>query len=83
MQHFKYCFVVLVIVLISLCSLVSCENASDYIDGSEVTIVDPEDKTGGTKITGKVDEASFEDGTGSVKVNGKNYSIAYITSVKN
>lgn len=51
--------------------------------GKEVTIVDPEDKTGGTKITGKVDEASFEDGTGSVKVNGKNYSIAYITSVKN
>lgn len=51
--------------------------------GKEVTIVDPEDKTGGTKITGKVEEASFEDGTGSVKVNGKNYSIAYITSVKN
>ena len=51
--------------------------------GKEVTIVDPEDKTGGTKITGKFDEASFEDGTGSVKVNGKNYSIAYITSVKN
>ena len=51
--------------------------------GKEVTIVDPEDKTGGTKFTGKVDEASFEDGTGSVKVNGKNYSIAYITSVKN
>lgn len=51
--------------------------------GKEVTIVNPEDKTGGTKITGKVDEASFEDGTGSVKVNGKNYSIAYITSVKN
>ena len=51
--------------------------------GKEVTIDDPEDKTGGTKITGKVEEASFEDGTGSVKVNGKNYSIAYITSVKN
>lgn len=51
--------------------------------GKEVTIVDPEDKTGETKITGKVEEASFEDGTGSVKVNGKNYSIAYITSVKN
>lgn len=51
--------------------------------GKEVTIIDPEDKTGETKITGKVDEASFEDGTGSVKVNGKNYSIAYITSVKN
>ena len=41
MQHFKCFFVVLVIVLISLCSLVSCENVSDYIDGSEVTIVDP------------------------------------------
>lgn len=51
--------------------------------GKEVTIIDPADKTGETKITGKVDEASFEDGTGSVKVNGKNYSIAYITSVKN
>lgn len=41
MQHFKYRFVVLVIVIISLCSLVSCENASDYIDGSEVTIIEP------------------------------------------
>ena len=41
MKHFKYCFVVLVIVLISLCSLVSCENASDYINGSEVTIIEP------------------------------------------
>ncbi len=50
--------------------------------GKEVTIMDPEDKTGETKITGKVEEASFDGGIGMVKVNGKNYSIAYITSVK-
>ena len=51
--------------------------------GKEVTIIDPEDKTGETKITGKVDEASFEKGVGAVTVNGKAYPIAYITSVKN
>ena len=51
--------------------------------GKEVTIIDPEDKTGETKITGTVEEASFDGGVGAVKVNGKNYSIAYITAVKN
>lgn len=50
--------------------------------GKEVTIKDPEDKSGATKITGKVTEASFEDGTGKVKVNDKFYSIANIISVK-
>lgn len=49
--------------------------------GKEVTIIDPENKD--NTITGKVDEASFEGGIGSVKVNGKDYSIAYIKSVKN
>lgn len=51
--------------------------------GKEVTIIDPEDSTGETKITGKVEEASFEKGIGCVTVNGKTYPIAYITSVKN
>ena len=50
--------------------------------GKEVTIKDPEDKSGTTKITGKVTEASFEDGTGKVKVNDKFYSIANIIAVK-
>lgn len=50
--------------------------------GKEVTIKDPDDKSGTTKITGKVTEASFEDGTGKVKVNDKYYSIANIISVK-
>lgn len=50
--------------------------------GKEVTIKDPEDKSGATKITGKVTEASFEDGTGKVKVDDKYYSIANIISVK-
>ena len=50
--------------------------------GKEVTIKDPEDKSGTTKITGKVTEASFEDGTGKVKVNDKFYSIANIVAVK-
>lgn len=50
--------------------------------GKEVTIKDPEDKSGATKITGKVTEASFEDGTGKVKIDDKYYSIANIISVK-
>ncbi len=51
--------------------------------GKEVTIMDPEDKTGETTVTGIVDEASFESGAGQIKVNGRNYPIAYIKSVKN
>lgn len=50
--------------------------------GKEVTIKDPEDETGKKTITGKVTEASFEDGTGRVKVNGEYYSIGNIISVK-
>lgn len=50
--------------------------------GKEVTIKDPEDRTGNTHITGTVTEASFEDGTGKIKVNGEYYSIAYILNVK-
>lgn len=50
--------------------------------GKEVTIKDPEDKSGLTKITGKVEEASFEEGSGQVKVGDKYYSIANIISVR-
>lgn len=50
--------------------------------GKEVTIKDPEDETGKRTITGKVTEASFEDGSGKVKVNGEYYSIGNIISVK-
>lgn len=50
--------------------------------GKEVTIKDPEDKEGNAKITGVVTEASFEDGSGKVKVNGEYYSIGNIISVK-
>ena len=50
--------------------------------GKEVTIKDPEDETGKKTISGKVTEASFEDGTGKVKVNGEYYSIGNIISVK-
>lgn len=50
--------------------------------GKEVTIKDPDDKTGLTKITGKVEEASFEEGTGKVKINDKYYSIANIIAVR-
>jgi flagellar basal-body rod modification protein FlgD len=50
--------------------------------GKEVTIKDPDDETGNTLITGKVTEASFEDGTGKIKVGDKYYSIAYIVNVK-
>ena len=50
--------------------------------GKEVTLKDPEDETGKKTITGKVSEASFEDGTGKVKVGDKYYSIGNIISVK-
>ena len=50
--------------------------------GKEVTLKDPEDETGKKTITGKVSEASFEDGTGKVKVGNEYYSIGNIISVK-
>ncbi len=50
--------------------------------GKDVTLKDPDDPSGTHKITGKVTEASFEDGTGKVKVGDKYYSIAYILNVK-
>ena len=50
--------------------------------GKEVTIKDPSDETGKKTITGTVTEASFEDGTGKVKVNDNYYSIGNIISVK-
>ena len=50
--------------------------------GKEVTIKDPNDETGKNTITGKVSEASFEEGTGKVKVGDNYYSIANIISVK-
>lgn len=50
--------------------------------GKEVTIKDPDDKEGKTNITGVVSEASFEDGTGKVKIDDKYYSIANIIAVR-
>ncbi|MCQ2739303.1 MAG: hypothetical protein MJ237_03655 [bacterium] len=50
--------------------------------GKEVTILDPADESGTNKIKGIVSEASFEDGTGKVKINGEYYSISNIIAVK-
>ena len=52
--------------------------------GKEVTVKIPAEKEGekDTIITGKVEEASFEEGTGQVKVNGEYYSIANIISIR-
>ena len=50
--------------------------------GKEVTLKDPSDETGLKKITGTVKEASFEDGTGQVKVGDNYYSIANIIAVR-
>ena len=50
--------------------------------GKEVTLKDPNDETGKKTITGKVSEASFEDGSGKVKVGNEYYSIGNIISVK-
>lgn len=50
--------------------------------GKEVTLKDPDDPSGVNHITGKVTEASFEDGTGKIKVGDKFYSIAYVLNVR-
>lgn len=50
--------------------------------GKEVTLKDPEDPAGVKTISGTVSEASFEDGTGKVKVGESFYSIANIVTVK-
>ncbi len=52
--------------------------------GKDVTISveDPDNKDKTKEITGTVTEASFEDGTGKVKVNGEYYSIANIIAIR-
>lgn len=64
MQRFKSSLVVLLILLISLFSFVSCKNASDYINGSEVTIIEPsfDTATGEEKelISAKIKIDSYE-----------------------
>ena len=52
--------------------------------GKEVTLKVPNetDKTKTDTISGKVTEASFEDGTGKIKINDQYYSIANIVSIR-
>lgn len=52
--------------------------------GKEVTleIDDPEHEGEKLRISGVVSEASFEDGTGKIKVNDEYYSIANIISIR-
>ena len=50
--------------------------------GKDVTVKDPDDPSGTRKISGRVSEASFEDGEGKIKIDGKFYSIANILTVK-
>lgn len=52
--------------------------------GKDVTISVPDanDSSKTTTISGTVSEASFEDGTGKVKVNDEYYSIANIVSIR-
>jgi len=47
--------------------------------GKEVKLLDPKSDE---EITGKVEEASFSGGMGFIKVNGDNYPIGYILSVR-
>lgn len=51
--------------------------------GKEVTLFDPADESGMKTITGKVEEASFESGAGTIKVGGQDYPISHIKTVKN
>lgn len=69
MKHLKISLVVLLILLISLCSFVSCKNASDYVTGSEVSIIEPSFVT----TTGEEKELEVDV---SVKVDG--YKIKMI-----
>ena len=54
--------------------------------GKEVTIKIPKDANDPNSkdktFTGTVSEASFEEGSGKVKINGEYYSIANIVSVR-
>lgn len=52
--------------------------------GKEVTlqIPDENDSSKTTEVSGTVTEASFKDGTGKIKIDGKYYSIANITSIR-
>ena len=52
--------------------------------GKDVTIQIPNesDPKHPTEITGNVTEASFEDGTGRIKVNGQYYSIENVVSIR-
>lgn len=52
--------------------------------GKDVTLKIPNenDPKNPTTVTGKVTEASFEDGTGKIKVGDKYYSIANIISIR-
>ena len=52
--------------------------------GKDVTlqIPDENDSSKTTEISGTVTEASFKDGTGKIKIDGKYYSIAYVTSIR-
>ena len=54
--------------------------------GKEVTIKIPKDNSDPESkekiLSGTVSEASFEDGTGKVKINGEYYSIGNIVSVR-
>lgn len=69
MKHLKTSLVVLLILLISLCFFVSCKNASDYVTGSEVSIIEPSFVT----TTGEEKELEVDV---SVKVDG--YKIKMI-----
>ncbi len=52
--------------------------------GKDVTlkVPDPDNEDKEIEVTGTVTEASFEDGSGMVKVNGEYYSIANIVSIR-
>lgn len=52
--------------------------------GKDVTLKIPDEKdpTKFTTVSGKVSEASFEDGTGKIKINDNYYSISNIVSIR-
>lgn len=52
--------------------------------GKDVTLQIPDEKDSSktTEVSGTVTEASFKDGSGKIKIDGKYYSIAYVTSIR-
>ena len=60
------------------------ENCAKYISAlyNDMSYNSEIDSSKTTEVSGTVTEASFKDGSGKIKIDGKYYSIAYVTSIR-